>query len=220
MENIEKTKACLAWLNENYNLTSLSVADIVDLTIEWNNKDAMENAAQYYQWQQDQKKKEERKKKEEEETKPRMDFNEETDENGRIWYKQTHWYSQQEESRKLKPGDIIKYTANQGDFIENGIMIVDTFDYKSDFAARSYVQLTTWTKEKDPNYKHKFVSAGLAPGIDKFSFATEDEIQKFFTYIKEEAYEKYLFYFVRDGKYVPDFIKKEKRYAKYIEKAS
>ena len=123
MENIEKTKACLAWLNENYNLTSLSVADIVDLTIEWNDKDAMENAAQYYQWQQDQKKKEERKKKEEEETKPRMDFNEETDENGRIWYKRTHWYSQQEESRKLKPGDIIKYTANQGDFIENGIMI-------------------------------------------------------------------------------------------------
>lgn len=214
MENIEKTKVCLAWLNENYNLTSLSVADIVDLTIEWNNKDAMENAAQYYQWQQ------ERKKKEEEEAKQRIDFNEETDENGRVWYKQTHWYSQREESRKLKPGDIIKYTANQGDFIENGIMIVDTFDYKSDFAARSYVQLTTWTKEKDPNYKHKFVSAGLAPGIEKFSFATEDEIQKFFTYIKEEAYEKYLFYFVRDGKYVPDFIKKEKRYAKYIEKAS
>lgn len=214
MENTEKTKACLAWLNENYNLTSLSVADIVDLTIEWNNKDAMENAAQYYQSQQ------ERKKKEEEETKPRMDFNEETDENGRIWYKRTHWYSQQEESRKLKPGDIIKYTSNQGDFIENGIMIIDSFDYESDFAARSYVQLTTWTKEKDPNYKHKFVSAGLAPGIEKFSFATEDEIQKFFTYIKEEAYEKYLFYFVRDGKYVPDFIKKEKRYAKYIEKAS
>lgn len=215
MENTEKAKACLAWLNENYNLTSLSVADIVDLTIEWNNKDAMENAAQYYQWQQ------ERKKKEEEETKSRMDFIEETDENGRVWYKQTHWYSQREESRKLKPGDIIKYTSNQGDFIENGIMIVDTFDYKSDFAARSYVQLTTWTKEKDPNYNHKFVSAGLAPGIEKFSFATEDEIQKFFTYIKEEAYEKYfLFYFVRDGKYVPDFIKKEKRYAKYIEKAS
>ena len=221
MENIEKTKACLAWLNENYNLTSLSVADIVDLTIEWNNKDAMENAAQYYQWQQDQKKKEERKKKEEEETKPRMDFNEETDENGRIWYKQTHWYSQQEESRKLKPGDIIKYETTCPDGVhEEGIMIVDTFDYKSDFAARSYVQLTTWTKEKDPNYKHKFVSAGLAPGIEKFSFATEDEIQKFFTYIKEEAYEKYLFYFVRDGKYVPDFIKKEKRYAKYIEEAS
>ena len=222
MEHTEKTKACLAWLNENYNLTSLSVADIVDLTIEWNNKDAMENAAQYYQSQQEQKKKEEeRKKKEEEEAKPCIDFIEETDENGRIWYKCTHWHIQQEESRKLKPGDIIKYTGNQGDFIENGIMIVDTFDYKSDFAARSYVQLTTWTKEKDPNYKHKFVSAGLAPGIEKFSFATEDEIQKFFTYIKEEAYEKYfLFYFVRDGKYVPDFIKKEKRYAKYIEKAS
>ena len=215
MENIEKTKACLAWLNENYNLTSLSVADIVDLTIEWNDKDAMENAAKCYEWKQ------ERKKKEEEVTKPRMDYNEETDENGRIWYKQAHWYSQQEESRKLKPGDIIKYETTCPDGVhEEGIMIVDTFDYKSDFAARSYVQLTTWTKEKDPNYKHKFVSAGLAPGIEKFSFATEDEIQKFFTYIKEEAYEKYLFYFVRDGKYVPDFIKKEKRYAKYIEEAS
>lgn len=220
MEITGKTKACLAWLNANYNLTSLSVADIVDLTISWNNKDAMENAAQYYLSQQEQKKKEEeRKKKEEEEAKPRIDFIEETDENGRIWYKCTHWHIQQEESRKLKPGDIIKYETTCPDGVhEEGIMIVDTFDYKSDFAARSYVQLTTWTKEKDPNYKHKFVSASLAPGIDKFTFATEDEIKKFFTYIKEEEYEKYfLFYFIRDRKYVPDFIKKEKRYAKYIE---
>lgn len=214
MENIEKTKECLAWLNENYDLTSLSVADIVDLTITWNNKDAMESAEQYYQWQQ------ERKKKEDEEVKPRIDFNEETDETGRVWYKRTHWYPQREESRKLKSGDIIKYTSDQGEYIENGIMIVDSFDYKSDFVARSYVQVTTWTKEKDPNYNHKFVASGLAPGIEKFSFATEDEINKFFNYIKDEAYEKYLFYFVRDEKYIPDFIKKEKRYAKYIEETS
>lgn len=214
IENTEKTKVCLAWLDANYNLTSLSVADIVDLTISWNNKDAMENAAQYYQSLQERKKKEE-----EEKAKPRIDFNEETDENGRMWYKRTHWYSQQEESRKLKPGDIIKYETTCPDGVhEEGIMIVDTFDYKSDFAARSYVQLTTWTKEKDSNYKYKFVSAGLAPGIKKFSFATEDEIKEFFNYIRENEYEHYfLFYFVRDGKYVPDFIKKEKRYAKYIE---
>jgi hypothetical protein len=218
MEITGKTKACLAWLNANYNLTSLSVADIVDLTISWNDTDAMENAAQYYQSLQEQKKKEEERKKKEEEEKPRIDFIEETDENGRIWYKRTHWHIQQEESRKLKPGDIIKYETTCPDGVpEEGIMIVNGFDYESDFAARSYVQLTTWTKEKDPNYKHKFVYANLAPGIDKFTFATEDEIKKFFTYIKEEEYEKYfLFYFVRDGKYVPDFIKKEKRYAKYI----
>ena len=219
MEHTGKTNACLAWLNATQNLTSLSVADIIDLTIEWNNKDAMENAAQYYQLLQEQKKKEEeRKKKEEEYEKPLIDidFNEETDENGRIWYRQTHWRQQREESRKLKPGDIIKYETTFDDVHEEGIMIVDSFDYESDFAARSYVQLTTWTKEKDPNYKHKSVTFGLAPGIKKFSFATEDEIKKFFTYIKEEEYEKYLFYFVRDGKYVPNFIKKEKRYAKYL----
>ena len=215
MEHSEKTKACLAWLNKNYNLTSLSVADIINLTIEWNKNDAMEYAAQYYQMQQ------ERKKKEEEDAKSRIDFNEITDENGRIWFEETHLYAQREESRKLKPGDIIKYTAYQGDFIENGIMIVNNFDYESDFVARSYVQVTTWTKEKDPNYKYKFVASGLAPGIDKFSFATEDEIKEFFDYIKEHEYEHYfLFYFVRDGKYVPDFIKKEKRYTKYIEEAS
>lgn len=213
MEITGKTKACLAWLNANYHLTSLSVADIVDLTISWNNKDAMENAAKCYEWKQ------ERKKKEEEEAKSRIDFIEETDENGRVWYKQTHYYSQREESRKLKPGDIIKYETTCPDGVhEEGIMIVDKFDYKSDFAARSYVQLTTWTKEKDPNYKHKFVSASLAPGIDKFTFVTEDEIKEFFNYIRENEYDHYfLFYFVRDGKYVPDFIKKEKRYAKYIE---
>ena len=209
MENTEKTKACLEWLNENYDLTSLSVADIVDLTIAWNNKDAMETAEQYYKWQQERKKKEER-----------IDFNEETDETGRVWYKRTHWYPQREESRKLKSGDIIKYTSDQGEYIENGIMMVDSFDYESDFVARSYVQVTTWTKEKDPNYNHKFVASGLSPGIKKFSFATEDEIKKFFNYIKDEEYEKYLFYFVRDEKYVPDFIKKEKRYAKYIEETS
>lgn len=215
MENIEKTKECLAWLNENYDLTSLSVADIVDLTITWNNKDAMKNAAQAYQQQQ------ERKKKEDEEAKLRIDFNEETDETGRIWYKRTHRYPQREESRKLKPGDIIKYTSKQGEFIENGIMMVNSFDYESDFVARSYIQLTTWTKEKDPNYNHKFVASCLAPGIDKFSFATEDEIKEFFDYIRENEYEHYfLFYFVRDGKYIPDFIKKEKRYAKYIEETS
>lgn len=216
MEHIGKTKAyakaCLAWLNENYNLTSLSVADIVELTIEWNNKDAMENAAQYYQSQQEQKKKEE------DEAKSCIDFIEDIDENGRVWYKQTHLHKQREEYRKLKPGDIIKYTTTCPDGVhEEGIMIVDSFDYESDFAARSYVQLTKWTEEKDPNYKHIFVFAGLAPGIEKFSFATEDEIKKFFTYIKEEEYKKYLFYFIRDGKYVPDFIKKEKRYTKYIE---
>lgn len=208
IENTEKTKACLAWLNANYNLTSLSVADIVDLTILWNNNDAMENAAQYYQSQQEQKKKEEERNKKEEE---------EADETGRVWYKKTHLYKQREESRKLKPGDIIKYETTFDDVYEEGILIVDSFDFESDFAARSYVQLTTWTKEKDPNYKLKFVSACLSPGIKKFSFATDDEIKNFFTYIKEKEYEKYLFYFVRDGKYVPDFIKKEKRYAKYIE---
>lgn len=213
MKHTGKTKACLAWLNENYNLTALSVADIVDLVIEWNNKDAVENAVQYYQSLQEQKKKEE-------EAKPRIvDFKEETDKTGRVWYKRTHSYKQREESRKLKPGDIIKYVTTTIDGIhEEGIMIVNGFDYESDFVARSYVQLTTWLKEKDPNYKHKFVSSSLAPGIDKFSFATEDEIKEFFNYIRENEYDHYfLFYFVRDGKYVPDFIKKEKRYTKYIE---
>ncbi len=216
MEHSEKTKDCLAWLNKNYILSSLSIADIIDLTIEWNKNDAMKYAAQCYQWQQ------ERKQKEEEKAKSRIDFNEETDENGRIWYKRTHLYQQREESRKLKPGDIIKYEATCPDGVyEEGIMIINSFDYESDFAARSYVQVSTWTKEKDPTYKHKFVASSLAPGIDKFSFATEDEIKEFFDYIRKNEYEHYyLFYFVRDGKYVPEFIKKEKQYAKYIEEAS
>ena len=223
MEHSEKTKACLAWLNENYNLTSLSVADIVDLTIEWNKKDAVDLTIE---WNKNNEMKnatfqQERKKKEEEEAKSRIDFDEEIDENGRVWYKRVHLYQQREESRKLKPGDIIRYTGSQGDFIENGMMIINRFDYESDFAARSYVQVTIWTKEKDPNYKHEFVASGLAPGIYKFSFATEEEIKEFFDYIKKHEYDfYYLEYFIRDGEIVPDFIKKEKRYAKYIEEAS
>ena len=214
MENAEKTKACLSWLNKNYNLSSLSVTDIIDLTIKWNNNDAMENAAQADHPQEHKQK--------EEDVKSHIDFNEEIDEAGRVWYKRVHLHQQREESRKLKPGDIIKYEATCPDGVyEEGIMIVDKFDYDSDFVARSYVQVTTWTKEKDPNYKHKFVASSLAPGIDKFSFATEDEIKEFFDYIRENEYDHYfLFYFVRDGKYTPDFIKKEKRYAKYIGEAS
>ena len=57
MKNLEKTKACLSWLNEKYNLSSLSIADIIDLTIEWNKNDAMKYAAKYYQLQQECKKK-------------------------------------------------------------------------------------------------------------------------------------------------------------------
>ena len=83
MENAEKTKACLTWLNKNYNLSSLSVADIIDLTIKWNNKDVMENAAQVKHPQ-------EHKQKEEEDVKSRIDFNEEIDETGRVWYKRMH----------------------------------------------------------------------------------------------------------------------------------
>ena len=42
MKNSEKTTACLAWLNKNYNLTSLSIADIIDLTIEWNKNNVVD----------------------------------------------------------------------------------------------------------------------------------------------------------------------------------
>ena len=73
----EKTKACLAWLNKNYNLASLSVTDIINLSIEWNKNDAMENAANCYEMRQKQKNQEELNKKEE--AKSRIDFDEEID---------------------------------------------------------------------------------------------------------------------------------------------
>ena len=39
----------------------------------------------------------------------RIDYEEEIDDEGKIWYKRTHLYEQREDSRKLKPGDIIQY---------------------------------------------------------------------------------------------------------------
>ena len=158
----------------------------------------------------------------EEKTKARVDFNEITDENGRVWYE----IEQREESRKLKPGDVIKYYRRIGTLEENGIMVVGGFNSKSDFTVKSYIVRFTLT-EKETGYKRTFAASDWEIEMDettKFSFATEDEIKDFFECLKKRDYKHFYLnskwrnvdYFKLlfcDEENIPDFIKN----AKYIE---
>lgn len=209
----EKTRDCLKNLKEKYDLTHLSIAKIVGIVLEWDEKNAMEHAAQCYQWKLEQ----EAKQKEIEAS--REDYREEVDENGRTWYIETHWGHQRPESRKLSPGDIIKFKNSRGD--GDGIMLVGSFDFESDFAARSYYMIENWSYEdKNKNTIHnKTRGRNFAPGISAFSFATEDEITEFFNDIKQEGKfginEQTVFDFYFNSDFTPEEIKSKT--AKYIE---
>ena len=206
----ENTKECLQYLKEKHDLTSLSIKNIVSIVLEWDEKNAMEHAAQCYKW------KLEREAKQKEEEAKREDYKEEVDENGRTWYIETHWSHQRPDSRKLSPGDIIKFKSYKGE----GIMVVGSFDFESDFAARSYYMIEDWTYENE--YKQTVTAQtcghSYAPGIRKFSFATEEEIIDFFNDIKARGQygrskmTEFEFYFESD--FIPEEIKD--KLAKYI----
>ena len=173
----EKTRDCLKTLKEKYDLIHLSIAKIVGVVLEWDEK-------------------------------------EETDENGRTWYIETHWSHQRPDSRKLSPGDIIKFKANRGE----GIMVVGSFDFESDFAARSYYMFEDHLSE-DGKTTFKIVGNSYAPGLCEFSFATDEEIADFFKKVKEhgkfELSNETVFDFYFNSDFTPEEIKS--KIAKYIE---
>lgn len=220
MEN-NQVNQCVKHIKEKYkNIETLSLKDIVSIVLQWGEDDAHEHAAEWYKW-----KLEKEKKKQDEMTK-RIDYEEEIDDEGKIWYKRTHLYEQREDSRKLKPGDIIQYKGYlpgyEGEM--HGIMLINSFDFKSDFACRSYFNFEVCERYKkadklEDRFKEKeepYISwgAGSAPSINAFSLATEQEIENFFKTIKEDWPEQYKFYFLTDFKYKPKYL--EERYAKYI----
>lgn len=209
----ENTKDCLKYLKEKHDLTYLSIEKIVRLVLEWDEKNAMEYAAQCYQL------KLEREAKQKEIEVSREDYKEEVDENGRTWYIETHWGHQRSESRKLSPGDIIKFKNGRGN--GDGIMLVGSFDFESDFAARSYYMIENWSYEDENKNTIHTQTRGhsFAPGIRAFSFATEEEIADFFNDIKQEGNfglsDESVFDFYFNSDFTPEEIKS--KIAKYIE---
>ena len=221
MDNKEQTTNCLAYIQKKYpNMTSLSIRDIVSIALQYGEDDAHKHAAEWYKYEL------EREKKQKELETTREDYKEDVDEEGRVWYHEVHNFHQRDDSRKLKPGDIIQYEAYMPGYEgeSHGVMIVDSFDYKSDFACRSYFnfhmderykkaeKLEDRGKEKeDPILGW---GADSCPAVHSFSFATEQETENFFKLIKEEWPEQYEFYFSGNYKCIPDYIKE--RYSKYI----
>ena len=207
-----RVEECLEWLQNECDVSFLAkskLKEIVSLILKWDMKNAEKRAKQTFD--------QEEKRKQEEAT--GEDYKEEVDENGRTWYIETHLGHQRPESRKLSPGDIIKFKNSRGD--GDGIMLVGSFDFESDFAARSYYMIENWSYEdKNKNTIHNKTSGrNFAPGISAFSFATEDEITEFFNDIKQEGKfginEQTVFDFYFNSDFTPEEIKSKT--AKYIE---
>ena len=202
----EESKKCLEELKKNHSLENLSIGTILDLAFEWEKPRMLA----HFKYEQE---REEKKKKEEAE---REDYKEEIDDTGKVWYLQSHLSHQRPESRKLNKGDIIQFKCcgYDGRPDSNGIMIVGSFGFESDFAARSYFHMKQWFSDKDDNTNFKInYGGGSAPSVYAFSIATEQEIENFFDDIKKNAFLDYLFYFKSD--ITPDYIKE--RYGKYID---
>ena len=202
----DESKKCLEELKKNHSLENLSIGTILDLAFDW------ERPRMLAQFKYEQEREEKKKK----EGAEREDYKEEIDDTGKVWYLEAHLSHQRPESRKLNKGDIIQFKCSgyDGRPDPNGIMIVGSFDFESDFAARSYFHMEQWFSDKDDITKFKIsYGGGSAPSVYAFSIATEQEIENFFDDIKKNAFLDYLFYFKSD--ITPDYIKE--KYGKYID---
>lgn len=221
MNNKKQTTNCLAYIQKKYPcITSLSIRDIVSIALQYGEDDAHKHAAEWYKYEL------EREKKQKELEATREDYEETIDDEGRVWYHKTHDFHQRDDSRKLKPGDIIQYEAYMPGYEgeSHGVMIVDSFDYKSDFACRSYFNFhmderyKKFEKWEDRGKEKEDPVLGWAsdscPGVHAFSLATEKEIENFFKTIKDKWPDEYDPYFLGDSAFKPDYLKE--RYSQYI----
>ena len=125
--------------------------------------------------------------KEQSETKPESllpDYEEVQDNNGRVWYKRTHFNAQRKESRLLKQYDVIVVKRDLEEPFPT-IMLIDSFDYESDFAARCFYGKSVYYKDYERIERTEMWYGGFAPGFKYFSFATHEEIEELFDKINE-----------------------------------
>lgn len=114
----------------------------------------------------------------------RPDYEEVEDNNGRIWYKRTHFDTQRKESRLLEKYDVIAVKSDLEEPIPT-IMIINSFDYESDFAARSLYGKSVYYKDCERKRHSEIWDRGFAPCPKYFSFATHEELEELFNKINE-----------------------------------
>ena len=191
---------CIKWLEKKCDvsfLTDKKLKEIVNLVLDWDATNKMSRTQAGLKQLEKEKK----------EKATREDYKEEIDKNGRMWYVMAHNSTQRDESRKLKQGDIIVYKG----YKYSGTMIVKSFDYQSDFAARCYYGIEQYEDENGEMRTLMFCEG--APGVHAFSFATEEETKNFFDKIKNESYTDLLLHFKSNC--TPDYIKEQ--YGKYLD---
>ena len=118
-------------------------------------------------------------------TKPvQPDYEEVQDNNGRIWYKRTHFNAQRKESRLLEKYDVIVAKRDLEEPYPT-IMLINSFDYESDFVARCLYGKSVYYKDFERKKHTEMWYGGFAPCLQYFSFATFDEVKELFDKINE-----------------------------------
>ena len=112
------------------------------------------------------------------------DYEEVEDNNGRIWYKRTHFNAQRKESRQIEKYDVIIAKSDLDEPVPY-ILFVDSFDFESDFAARCLYGKSVYYKDSEMKKHSETWYRGFAPGFKYFSFATHEEIEELFDKINE-----------------------------------
>lgn len=121
-------------------------------------------------------------------TKPvQPDYDVVKDNNGRIWYKRTHINAQRKESRLLGKYDVIVAKRDLEEPYPT-IMLIDSFDYESDFAARCFYGKSVYYEDFERKKHTEMWYGGFAPCLQYFSFATHEEIEELFDKINESSY--------------------------------
>ena len=125
--------------------------------------------------------------KEQSETNPEPllpDYEEVQDNSGRVWYKRTHFDVQRKESRLLKKYDVIVAKSDLDEPIPT-IMLINSFDFESDFAARCFYGKSIYYKDCERKKHSETWYGGFATCLRYFSFATHEEIEELFDKINE-----------------------------------
>lgn len=112
------------------------------------------------------------------------DYEEVQDNNGRVWYKRTHFNAQRKESRQIEKYDIIITKSDLDEPVPN-ILFVDSFDFESDFAARCFYGKSVYYKDCERKKYTETWYRRFAPCSRYFSFATHEEIEELFDKINE-----------------------------------
>lgn len=135
------------------------------------------------------------------------DYEEVQDNNGRVWYKRTHFNAQRKESRQIEKYDVIIAKSDLDEPVPY-ILFVDSFDFESDFAARCLYGKSVYYKDSEMKKHSETWYGGFAPGFRYFSFATHEEIEELFDKINKSP-------FIYRHCIMDEDIKK--RYSEYLE---